>query len=414
METRRVVVTGMGVISPLGLTPEDMWTNLVAGKSGVGRITSFDASTHTTRIAAEVKGFDILDYIDRKRAKNADLFTQFAIAAALRAVENARLPVDATNGDEIGVLIGSGTGGIATIYNQMVNLLQKGPDRVSAFTIPMMIGDSAAGQISIILGARGPNFCSVSSCSSSADAIGEACEIVKRGDARTMIAGGSEAAVNPFAVAAFDAARALSGRNDEPQKASRPFDAERDGFVMGDGAAILVLEELSFALGRGAQIIGEVVGYGATSDAFHITQPATNGVGAARAMKRALDKAGLRPEQIDYINAHGTSTPLNDRNETAAIKSAFGAHAYRVPVSSTKSMTGHLLGGAGAVEAVICLLAIKHGIIPPTINLEHPDPECDLDYVPNVARQAKVRTAMSNSFGFGGHNSVLILREYSG
>ncbi|MFH1087353.1 MAG: beta-ketoacyl-ACP synthase II [Chloroflexota bacterium] len=414
METKRVVVTGMGVISPLGLTPESMWANLVAGKSGVGRITSLDASTLATKIAAEVKGFDILDYIDRKRAKNTDLFTQFAIAAALRAVENARLPVNAGNGDEIGVIIGSGTGGIATIYNQMVNLLQKGPDRVSAFTIPMMIGDSAAGQISIILGARGPNFCSVSSCSSSADAIGEACEIVKRGDARIMIAGGSEAAVNPFAIAAFDAARALSGRNDEPQKASRPFDAERDGFVMGDGAAILVLEELSFALGRGAQIIGEVVGYGATSDAFHITQPATNGEGAARAMKRALNKAGLQPEQIDYINAHGTSTPLNDRNETAAIKSVFGAHAYRVPVSSTKSMMGHLLGGAGAVEAVICLLAIKHGLIPPTINLEHPDPECDLDYVPNVARQAQVRIVMSNSFGFGGHNSVLILREYSG
>jgi len=316
MERKRAVVTGMGAVSPLGLTTDGMWSNLVSGMSGVDHITQFDTTGFDCRIAAEVKGFDILKYVSRKKAKHMDRFTGLATAATLQAVEQARLQINKGNGDDIGVLMGSGIGGVGTIYEQIRILIQKGPQRVSPFTIPMMIADSAAGQISILLGARGPNFCAISSCSSSADAIGEACEIIKRGDAKVMITGGSEAAINPFAIAAFGSARALSTRNDEPQKASRPFDAERNGFVMGEGAAILVLEELSFALNRGAHIFGEITAYAATSDAYHITQPSLNGEGAARAMKRALDKAGLKPEEIDYLNAHGTSTPLNDRNET--------------------------------------------------------------------------------------------------
>ncbi len=312
------------------------------------------------------------------------------------------------------VIIGSGIGGITTLSTQMATLAEKGPRRISPLLVPMMIADAAAGHVSIMLGAKGMNFCATSACSSGADAVGEACEIIKRGDVQVMIAGGAEAPITPISVAGFNAAGALSVRNDEPQKASRPFDAQRDGFVMGEGAAVLVLESLGHALKRNANILAEVAAYGATSDAYHITQPAQNGEGGAKAMNMALRKAGLTHKDIDYINAHGTSTSLNDKCETMAIKAVFGEDACRVPVSSTKSMMGHLIGAAGAIEAIVCILAIQHGVIPPTINLEHPDPECDLDYVPNVARQKRVRVAMSNSFGFGGHNSVLILREYGG
>ncbi|MEE9202857.1 MAG: beta-ketoacyl-ACP synthase II [Dehalococcoidia bacterium] len=408
----RVVITGMGVISPLGLSTQETWQGLIEGRSGVAEITMFDTSTFTTKFAAEVKGFDPTNYIDRKEARRMDRFCQFAVAAAMQAVEASGLKIGPETGNHIGVIIGSGIGGISTLLEQHQVLLERGADRVSPFLATMMIPDIAAGQISILLGAKGPNFCTVSSCSSGADAIGIAYEIVRRGDAVAMLAGGSEATINPLAFAAFQAARALSTRNDEPLQACRPFDLERDGLVMGEGTAVLVLEDMEAARRRGAPILGELVGYGATSDAFHVTQPAEGGEGGARAMKKALDAAGLNPQDIDYINAHGTSTPLNDRNETQAIKAVFGPHADRIPASSTKSMTGHLLGAAGAVEAAISLLTIRSGIIPPTINLTNPDPECDLDYVPNQARPQEVRVVMSSSFGFGGHNSVLILRRW--
>lgn len=412
--SHRVVVTGIGVVSPLGLNVVDTWSNAVSGKSGAGPITHFDASGYEVKIAAEVKGFDPGLYMDRKEARHMDRFSQFALAATLQAVQESGLKVDETNQDDIGVLFGSGVGGILTIYNQVKMLVERGHDRVSPFTVPMMIADAASGQISIRLGVRGPNLCATSACSSSSDAIGEAYEIVKRGDAVAMITGGSEAPINPFGIAGFHAARALSTSNDEPEKASRPFDAKRDGFVMGEGAAVLVLEELGYALARGAGIIAEVIGYGATSDAYHITQPLEDGDGAGRAMIKALKKAGIKPSDVNYINAHGTSTPLNDKCETAAVKKVFGEHARLIPISSTKSMTGHLLGAAGALEAVFTVLAIENGVIPPTINLTNPDPDCDLDYVPNQARQAKVDVAMSNTFGFGGHNSVLVFRRYTG
>jgi len=412
--SRRVVVTGLGVISPLGLNVADTWKNAISGKSGVGPITHFDASGYEVRIAAEVKGFDPGVYLDRKEARHMDRFSQFALAATLQAMRESGLKVDETNQDDVGVLFGSGVGGILTIYNQVRMLVEKGHDRVSPFTVPMMIADAASGQISIRLGVRGPNLCATSACSSSSDAIGEAYEIVKRGDAVAMITGGSEAPINPFGIAGFHAARALSTSNAEPEKASRPFDAKRDGFVMGEGAAVLVLEELEHALARGARIIAEIVGYGATSDAYHITQPMEDGDGAGRAMMKALKKAGLRPSDVNYINAHGTSTPLNDKCETIAIKKVFGEYARSIPISSTKSMTGHLLGAAGALEAVFTILAIRDGIVPPTINLVNADPDCDLDYVPNQARQVEVEVAMSNTFGFGGHNSVLVFRRYTG
>lgn len=408
----RVVVTGIGIISPLGLDVPSTWEALISGKSGVDYITLFDPEPMETRFAAEVKGFDPLNYMERKDARHTDRFAQFAIAASLQAVKQAGLEINSTNADGIGVIIGSSIGGLTTLSNQFKVLFERGPERISPFLCPMMIADSASGQVSIALGAKGINFCTTSSCSSGSDAIGEACEIIKRGDAQAMIVGGTEASITPIGVAAFNAAGALSTRNDEPQKASRPFDVERDGFVMAEGAAILVLESLPLALRRGANILAEVIGYGATSDAYHITQPAEGGEGGAKAMKRALTKAGIEAEEIDYINAHGTSTPLNDKCETMAIKSVLGSHAYKVAISSTKSMVGHLLGAAGAMEAAVCILSIKHGIVPPTINLTQPDPECDLDYVPNIARPLKVRTALSNSFGFGGHNSVLIFREY--
>ncbi len=408
----RVVVTGMGVVSPVGLDLNTTWESLIAGRSGVDYITQFDTEGFDTRFAAELKGFEPTDYISRKEARRMDRFTQMAVVASMEALEHAALQIDPTNQDDIGVLVGSGIGGLLTLSEQISVLREKGPDRVSPFLVPMMITDMASGQISILLGARGPNFCPTSACSSGSDAIGTAYEIIKRGDAIAMLAGGSEAVISPIGVAGFNASRAISTRNDAPQLASRPFDSERDGFVLGEGAAVLVLEDLSFAQERGAQILAEVIGYGASSDAFHITQPAEDGEGAVRAMKMAIKKAGLAPDEVDYINAHGTSTPLNDRVETVAIKAVFGDHAYKVPISSTKSMTGHLVGAAGAIEATICIMAIQHGIIPPTINLTNPDPDCDLDYVPNVARRTRVNTALSNSFGFGGHNSVLVFRRY--
>lgn len=407
----RVVITGMGAVSPLGLDVASMWEALLSGESGVGYISLFDPEPFETKIAAEIKGFTATDYLEHKQARHMDRYAQFAVVASLQAVEQSRLAFD--DAEDIGVLIGSGIGGLGTLSAQFNVLAEKGPRRVSPFLVPMMITDGASGQVSILLGAKGVNFCATSACSSGTDAIGEAFEIIKRGDAQVMVAGGAEAAITPIGVAAFNAAGALSKRNNEPQKASRPFDAERDGFVMGEGGAVVVLERLPHALKRGAQILAEVLSYGATSDAYHITQPAASGEGGAKAMQMALNKAGVSPDEVDYINAHGTSTPLNDRSETMAIKTVFGEHAFGLPISSTKSMMGHLIGAAGAIEAIICGLVIQHGVIPPTINLTNPDPECDLDYVPNVSRQARVRTALSNSFGFGGHNSVLVLREYS-
>lgn len=409
----KVVVTGIGVISPLGLDAKSLWQALVSGKSGVDYITSFDPEPFMTKIAAEVKDFDPAQYMDRKELRRMDRFTQFAVAAALQAVEQAQLKIDATNANDTGVIIGAGYGGLSILLSQYEVLKEKGPDRISPFLVPMMIADTAAGMVSIMLGAKGPNFCVTSACASGSDAIGDSFEIIRRGDAQAMLAGGTEAQIIPIVVAAFNAARAISTRNDEPQKASRPFDAERDGFVMGEGCVILVLESLSFATKRGAPILAEIVSYGATADAFHVTQPSEEGEGGARAMAMALRKAGLEPGEIDYINAHGTSTQLNDKNETMAIKTVFGENAYRIPISATKSMTGHLLGAAGAIEAAICVLTIQHGVILPTINLTCPDPDCDLDYVPHEARQAKVDTALSNAFGFGGHNSTLIIRRYN-
>jgi 3-oxoacyl-[acyl-carrier-protein] synthase II len=411
--TSRIVVTGMGAVSPLGLDIPTLWEALKSGQSGAGRITLFDAEAFETNIAAEVKGFNPTDYIEHREARRMDRYTQFATVASMQAVKQSKLDCE-KEGTDVGVIIGSGIGGITTLSAQMATLAEKGPRRISPLLVPMMIADAAAGHVSIMLGAKGMNFCTTSACSSGADAVGEACEIIKRGDVQVMIAGGAEAPITPISIAGFNAAGALSVRNDAPQKASRPFDAQRDGFVMGEGAAVLVLESLDHALKRNANILAELAAYGATSDAFHITQPAQDGGGGAQAMLMALRKAGLTPRDIDYINAHGTSTSLNDKCETMAIKAVFGEDAHRIPVSSTKSMMGHLIGAAGAIEAIVCILAMQHGMVPPTINLEHPDPDCDLDYVPNVAREKRVRAAMSNSFGFGGHNSVLLFREYAG
>ena len=409
----RVVVTGIGIMCPLGLNISTTWENLVAGKSGIDYITLFDAGSFETRIAGEVKGFDPISYIDRKEARRMDRFSQFSVAASLEAVEQSGIQINSTNEDDIAIVVGSGIGGLTTLFEQARILVERGPNKVSPFLVPMMISDMAAAQISLTLGVKGPNLCTTSACSSSSDAIGVAYELIKRGGAQAAIAGGSEAVINPIGVAGFNALRALSTKNDEPQLASRPFDAGRDGFVMSEGACLLILESLAHAQKRGANILSEIIAYGASADAYHITQPDEDGGGAVRAMRLALNKAGLAPTDINYINAHGTSTPLNDKTETLAIKTVFGDYASRIPVSSTKSMTGHLIGAAGAIEAAICTMAIQHGIIPPTINLTDSDPECDLDYVPNVTRQAKVTTTLSNSFGFGGHNSVLIFHEYS-
>lgn len=412
MEHRRVVITGMGPVTPVGIGTDDYWRALLDGVSGVGRITHFDASEFTTRIAAEVKGFDPEQYIERKEARRMDRFVQFAVAAARIALEDSRLDIRADNADRVGVLIGSGIGGTGTWEEQHSVLLERGPGRVSPFFVPMLISDMGSGMVSIIFGAKGPNMTVVTACATATHAIGEAFEIIKRGDADVMIAGGSEAAVTPLAVAGFCSMRALSTRNDDPEHASRPFDLHRDGFVMGEGAGIVIVEELDHALARGAPVRAEIIGYGASGDAYHITAPAPEGEGAARSMAAAISDAGIQPEDVDYINAHGTSTDANDKLETAAIKKVFGGHAYKVAISSTKSMIGHLLGAAGAVEAIACICALRDGAVPPTTNYETPDPECDLDYVPNAARKLDAKIAMSNSFGFGGHNATLVIAKY--
>ncbi|MDP4280197.1 MAG: beta-ketoacyl-ACP synthase II [Dehalococcoides mccartyi] len=409
----RVVVTGMGIVSPLGLDVPTTWQALVTSKSGVDYITLFDTSDFDVRIAAEVKGFDPLQYIDRKQVRRTDRFTQFAIAASLEAAENARLKIDSSNGYEVGVIIGSGMGGLTTLSEQLMVLSEKGPERVSPFLIPTMIPDMASGQVSIHIGAKGPNYGVVSACASGAHAIGNAFSTIRQGDAEVIVAGGSEAVITPIAVAGFANMKALSKRNNDPAKASRPFDAGRDGFVMGEGAAVLVLESLDFALKRGAPILAELAGYGATADAYHSTEPPENGENVKRAMRLALQQAHLKPQEIDCINAHGTITRLNDAIETRAIKSLFGEHARKVPISANKSMLGHLIGAAGAISSAIAMLTINNGIIPPTINFENPDTECDLDYTPNVARQARVRNVLVNAFGFGGHNASLVFSAYA-
>ncbi|WP_376792141.1 beta-ketoacyl-ACP synthase II [Thermoflexus sp.] len=408
----RVVITGMGAITPLGNDVETFWQNVVAGRSGVGPITLFDASAMKTRIAAEVREFDPEAWFGRKEARRMDRYAQFALAATQQALRDARLDPAHVDRERVGVVLGTGIGGIGALVQGVETLMTRGPDRVSPFMVPMMLADTAPGMIAIAYGFRGPNMAVVTACASGTNAIGEAMNLIRRGDADVVIAGGAEAAILPISIAAFNVMGAISTRNEEPERASRPFDRTRDGFVMGEGAGILVLERLEHAQARGARIYAEVVGYGASADAYHITAPLENGEGAALAMRRALADAGLSPRDVDYINAHGTSTPLNDKSETQAIKAVFGEAAYDVPISSTKSMIGHLLGAAGAVEAIVCIRSITDGIIPPTINYEHPDPECDLDYVPNVARRKPVRVAMSNSFGFGGHNACVIFRRY--
>ena len=408
----RVVVTGIGIVSPLGLDRPSTWTSLIAGESGVAPIAAFDTEGYQTTIAAEVKGFEPEGIVGRKQARRMDRFVQLAAAAALEAVEHSGITISPTNRDRVSVMIASGIGGIITLSNQVGVLNQRGPSRISPFLVPMMLPDMASGQVSIMLGAKGPNYATVSACSSGADAIGQALELLQEGDADVVLAGGAEAAVCPIGVAGFNACHALSTRNHDPQAASRPFDAERDGFVIGEGAAVLVMESLPSAVSRGAAPIVEVVGYGSTADANHITQPAPEGEGAARAMKIAIHKAGLQTDEIDYVNAHGTSTPLNDKYETMAMKGVFDEDAYNIPISSTKSMTGHLLGASGALEAAIASLAIAEEIIPPTINLQNADPECDLNYTPNKSQPKRVNAAMSNSFGFGGHNASLTFRRY--
>lgn len=409
---RRVVVTGMGCISPVGNTVKDTWEALLAGRSGAAPITHFDASRHKTRFAAEVKGFDAVAMFGTREARKMDRFTQFATAAALEALEQAGLKIADDNRDRVGILIGTGIGGLGTILEQHEVMRERGPDRVSPFLVPMMISDSAAGMLAIRVGARGPNMAIATACASGNNAIGDAMETIRRGAADVMIAGGAEASLLPLAMAGMNVMGALSTRNDDPETASRPFDKTRDGFVMGEGAGMLILEELEYATARGANILCELTGYGTTDDAHHISAPAENGAGAAMSMQLALEDAGIGINDVNYINAHGTSTPLNDKSETAAIKTVFGEQAYNVPISSTKSMTGHLLGATGAVEAVVCILAIREGIIPPTVHYQAPDPECDLDYVPNQARQAQLQHAMSNSFGFGGHNATLVFSGF--
>ena len=409
---RRVVVTGMGAITPLGLDVASFWEGLKSGQNGVALITSFDPTGQPVRFAAEVKGFSPENYLERKEARRMDRFTQFAIAATKEALAHSGLQITDENRTRIGTLIASGIGGLQTLEEQHRVFLERGPDRVSPFLIPMMIANMASGQVAIQFGLQGPCTAVVTACAAGTNAIGDAWEIIRRGDADVMIAGGTEAAITPLALASFANARALSTRNDDPEHASRPFDAERDGFVMGEGAGVLVLEELEHALQRGAPILAEITGYAMTADAYHITAPDPEGDGARRVMELAMRKAGVAPDEVDYINAHGTSTPANDRLETLAIKRAFGKHAYRLAISSTKSMTGHLLGAAGAVEAIATVLAIQHQTAPPTINYQVPDPECDLDYVPNTARPMKIDIALSNSFGFGGHNATLVFKRW--
>jgi 3-oxoacyl-[acyl-carrier-protein] synthase II len=412
-QRRRVVVTGMGVITPIGLTVRDFCDNSVKGVSGGGLITSFDAAQYDTKIACEVKGFDPLQYMDRKLVNRMDLFTQYAMACALMAVDDSRLELDKEDRERIGVIFGSGIGGMWTWHRQMQTVHDTGgPHRISPFFVPMMIADIAAGYISMKYNVKGPNYATTSACATSSHAIANAFMLIERGDADVMFTGGSEAAVTPMGIGGFNAMKALSTRNDAPTKASRPFDAQRDGFVMGEGGGMLILEELDHAVKRGARIYAEVGGVGLTGDAHHITAPAPGGEGAVRSMRISLKDAGLQPSEVQYINAHGTSTPFNDKSETEAIKTVFGEHARTIHISSTKSTTGHLLGAAGAVEAVATIMAIVDGVIPPTINYEFPDPECDLNYTPNTAVKASVDAAISNTFGFGGHNATILFRKY--
>ena len=409
---KRVVVTGIGCVSPLGLNVQETWAGLVAGRSGAGPITHFDASQHKTRFAAEVKGFEPVALFGQREARKMDRFAQLAMAAANEAILDAGLKIDESNRDRVGVLIGTGIGGISTILESYEVMRQRGPDRVSPFLVPMMISDSAAGLLAIRTGARGPNMSLATACATGTNAVGEAAAMIQRNAADIMLVGSSEAAIVSLAMAGLNVMTALSTRNDDPERASRPFDRNRDGFLMGEGAGMLVLESLESAQGRGAPILCEFVGYGTSDDAYHISAPAENGAGAAISMQLALDDAGLKPEDIGYINAHGTSTQLNDKSETAAVKQVFGEQAYQVPISSTKSMTGHLLGASGSLEAVICTKVLQENILPPTINYETPDPACDLDYVPNKARPARPQYVMSNSFGFGGHDATLILSRF--
>ncbi len=408
----RVVVTGMGLVTPLGNDLASSWDALCQGKSGVTEITGYDTSKHRVHFAGELKNFDPSPYLDRKEIRRNDPYEQMAIATSKQALAQAKLEITEENAEDVGVYIGSGIGGLVTLHEQFKVLHEKGPDRISPFFINMMIIDGAPGIVSILTGARGPNWAAVSACATSGNTIGEAWETIRRGDAKAMIAGGSEKAVTPIAMAAFDNMHALSRRNDDPQGASRPFDATRDGFVMGEGSAMLILEDLEFAKARGAAILAEMVGYGCTGDAYHVTEPAPGGAGLVRSIRRALQKAGLQPNEIDYYNAHATSTPYNDRSETQALKTVFGEHAYKMPISGTKSMIGHTLGAAGAVGSVVAIQSILTGVVPPTINLHHPDPECDLDYVPNEARHVNINVAMGTSMGFGGHNTCLIFKRY--
>ena len=409
----RVFVTGLGSISPVGLSVDETWSNITKGVSGVDTISSFDPEGYETTFAAEATNFDPEAYIDRKQARRMDRFVQLAAAASLEAFENSGISITNGNADRVSVMVASGIGGIITLSEQIGVLNGRGPSRVSPFLVPMMLPDMASGQVSMLLGAKGANYCTVSACASGADSIGMAFEAIRRGDVDAVVTGGAEAAICPVGVAGFNACQALSKRNDDPKAASRPFDANRDGFVLGEGAGVLVLESQTSMESRGAEPIAEMIGYGSTADAYHITQPGPEGEGGARAMKMAIGKAAVSPESIDYINAHGTSTPLNDKFETMAMKSVFGEHAYNMPISSTKSMTGHLLGASGALEAVITVMALKSQVVPPTINLRDSDPDCDLDYTPGSPRQATITTAMSNSFGFGGHNASLIFQNPS-
>ncbi len=413
MSTRRVVITGLGAITPIGNNVEELWSGLISGKNGAGLITKFDTEKFTTKFACEVKDFNVEDYIDKKEAKRMDLYTQYAVATAMMAMEDANFDLDSVDRERFGVIYGSGIGGMETFETQTTNYLNGGPRRISPFFIPMMISDIAAGQISIKFGLKGPNYATTSACATSTHAIADAFFMIQRGSADAIVSGGAEASITPMAIGGFNSARAISSWNDRPTEASRPFDKDRTGFVMGEGSGTLVLEELEHAKKRGAKIYGEIIGAGLTGDAYHVTAPAPEGEGAFRSMREALRDGGIKPEDVDYINAHGTSTKLNDLNETKAIKKLFGEHAYKLAISSTKSMTGHLLGATGAVESIACLLAIKNSIIPPTINLDEPDPECDLNYTPKVAVEKNVEYALTNTFGFGGHNSTLLFKKYS-
>jgi 3-oxoacyl-[acyl-carrier-protein] synthase II len=406
------VVTGIGLVSTLGIGTDTNWTSLVAGTSGVTRITKFDVTGYAAQIAAEVRGFDPLNWLEKKEVKKMDLFIQYAIAASQFAMDDSKLQITDENAPDVGAFIGSGIGGFITIEREHIALMQGGPRKISPFFIPSAIINLAAGQVSIRFGAKGPNLATCTACSASAHAVGESFEIIRRGDAIAMIAGGSEAAITPMSVGGFAAMRALSTRNDDPGRACRPFDKDRDGFIIGEGAGVVILEELEFAKRRGAPIYAEIVGYGLSGDAYHMTAPSEDGDGGRRVMDMAIRKAGIRPDEVDYINAHGTSTPYNDKLETLAIKRTFGDHAYKLAVSSTKSMTGHLLGGAGGLEAGITALAVHHQLAPPTINLDTPDEECDLDYVPHTSRSMKMRYALSNSFGFGGTNASLLFKRF--